>query len=41
MYYLYSRKIILEEEFSTDEESDIIAYEVFDIIATEELEGSV
>ena len=39
MYYLYSRKI-LEEEFSTDEESDIIAYEESDIIATEELEGS-
>ena len=38
MYYLYSRKI-LEEEFSTDEES-LIPYEESDTTATEELEGS-
>ena len=37
MYYLYSRKI-LDEEFSTDEESDIIAYEESDLITNEELE---
>ena len=39
MYYLYSGKI-LEEEFSTDEESDITAYDESDIIATGDLEGS-
>ena len=30
----------MEEEFSTDEESDIIADEESDLIATEDLEGS-